>query len=152
MTEQEALAGPYTVIADFFFTMGMDGAQEDLERWFQAAFSEEYSWSHGSPGNLLFIHEQIGALIEAAAAISASAIESSADDPSFTVLKAFFAFMDLEGWKETLYSWLNAGLSDHSIVGMAGPETLLPVCRHLHRLVETCFVISLQKTSAKINT
>jgi hypothetical protein len=140
MTEQEALAGPYTVIADFFFTMGMDGAQEDLERWFQAAFSEEYSWSHGNPGNLLFIYEQIGALIEAAAAIA-----SSSEDPSLTVLKAFFGFMDLEGWKETLYSWLNAGLSDHSIVGVAGPDTLLPVCRHLHRLVEACFVISLQK-------
>ena len=141
MTDQEALAGPYTVIADFFFTMGMDGAGEDLERWFQAAFTEEYSWSYGSPGNLLFIHEQILSLIEAAAAILAS----SSDDSSLPVLKAFFDFMDPEGWKETLYSWLNAGLSDHSIVGMAGPETLLPVCRHLHRLVDACFVISLQK-------
>lgn len=141
MTDQEALAGPHRVIADFFFTMGMDGAGEDLERWLQAAFSEEYSWSHGSPGNLLFIHEQLLSLIEAADAILAV----SPDDPSLPVLKAFFAFMDMEGWKETLYSLLYAGLSDHSIVGMAGPETLLPICRHLHRLVEACFVISLQK-------
>lgn len=166
---------PYAVIRQFFLSMTMDEARQDLEDWFQAAFTEEYSWPGGSPGNLLFMCDEMITLAEAAHDVlllfpekeENGQLKKAPVPPEFNAyyypddfprwlsaaewsdpliaLRDIFGYKDLEDWKETLHIWLSASLSNESICGMVDPGDLLPVCRCLFKLVEASHAINFQR-------
>lgn len=57
------------------------------------------------------------------------------------VVDPFFSFYTLSAWREELWQWLDAGLSDYSICECRDAREVLMVCEHLGKLVEAAHLI-----------
>lgn len=51
-------------LKEVFDNWTIEDIRECMQDWFSAAMTHEYSWKHGSPGNLLYLHDQILKLFE----------------------------------------------------------------------------------------
>jgi hypothetical protein len=65
-TEERNTDEPHQAIWALFDFFGLKGAREDMQCWLESAFSEEFSWKRGSPGNLLFFYDYLHPVIETA--------------------------------------------------------------------------------------
>lgn len=59
----------------------------------------------------------------------------------FIVIRSFFQFQNLDAWTLELHDWLEAALSNSTIIEWMPPDRLLPVCTHLYKIVEAAFVL-----------
>lgn len=57
----------------------------------------------------------------------------------------FFEYKDYDEWVEELHVWLDAALSNASVTENTEVSEMMPFCRQLHRLVEACYVIKIQR-------
>jgi hypothetical protein len=76
-------------IKDIIDFWAIEGLRESLERWYRAGMSHNYSWTHGSPGNLLFLHDQVIAFVEVGHALMRISYTSTSTKKKITPLKKF---------------------------------------------------------------
>ncbi|MEP7279937.1 MAG: hypothetical protein ABI813_14905 [Bacteroidota bacterium] len=167
---------PYWVITDFFCFGSLAEMKERLEKTCKAALVEKYNWKQGCPGNLLYFYERLEKLVEACFLITSSSkyknrlvkkakqgklkeIESNPllpcslsaaelNDP-LSVLQSFFQFHDLKRWKQDIYAWMEAGLSDFTVLENIAPKNLITYHHHLQKLLDACWYINLLVNSKK---
>jgi hypothetical protein len=162
---------PYKIIKDFFYSGSITDTKDLFMETCRAALSEKYSWKEGSPGNLLYFYESLELLVEACFLVftskkhkkkwakkikRASGNKSlphphlpcsiSADEMTdpFAVIKSFFELYSLKQWKQWLYAWMEAGLSDYTVLDSIESKDLLPYYNQLQRLMDASWCISLQ--------
>lgn len=161
---------PYTIIRDFCDFEDQPEMIKLFRKTCKAALSDKYSWKEGSPGNLLYYSGQIELLVEACYLIYSKdgfkkqvAKQSGSgkkkekfkhpDIPcSLTwkeyinpliVIEDFFDRYSLMKWKQSIHAWLEAGLSDFTVLGNIKSEDLLPYCRGIEKLLEASYRIVL---------
>jgi hypothetical protein len=142
--------------------------QQNLRKIFIAALGEEYKISENSPENAVYCLNKVEIMLEIAFLvlfqpnrksagmkekrlkkdrnlIKIYAFPCSLSFPELAepllVLKEGFLFMDLAAWKRTINLWLEASLSNFSIVEMTDPADLLPFTKKLERMVDALFVL-----------
>ncbi len=157
---------PCKIIAAFFTFISIAESNELLITACQAALADKYCWKQGSPGNLFFFYTQLELLIEASfllyskkekmTKITVGIVDSPAthqlpcslsaaelNDP-ISVLAKFFEFRSLRKWKKDLYTWLEAGLSDYTVLDDRKAVTILPYYYRLQKLIDACWQINLR--------
>jgi hypothetical protein len=162
---------PYNIIKDFFYSGNITEMKDLFMETCRAALSEKYSWKEGSPGNLLYFYERLEMLVEACFLICTSKkhrnklskktrrmakkafarhlylpcslSKSEISDP-LPVIKSFFEFHSLKQWKQHLYAWMEAGLSNYTVLDSMAAEDILPYHYHIQRLMEACWYTCLQ--------
>jgi hypothetical protein len=134
----------------------------------QAALSVRYTWKDGSPGRLLYFHEQLEILVEACFLIyhkkgfkkrvlkrSKSAgskklikypnlpcsLTLEENMNPLVVIKDFFDQSNLLEWKRSLHAWMEAALSNFSVLENINPEDLLPYRVGIEKILEACYRI-----------
>ncbi|HTQ28161.1 MAG TPA: hypothetical protein VMI35_08540 [Puia sp.] len=149
---------PYAVLRDIFQTDSSTGFIQQFRESCQSALSQNYAWKEGCPGNLLFLHERLEMLLEACYLIYVQKSGSKKKwlplkkkyfkklalpcplsmqelDNPYLVLESFFSYRGLREWKQDMHEWLEAGLSNQTVSEIIEPESLLPYCRYMEKLV-----------------
>ena len=170
-TGDDEVIDPYSIITDFFHFGNIAEMKALFLESCRAALSEKYSWKQGSPGNLLYFYERLEKLVEACFLIFSRSKKKkklpkklkpaafkkvlnhpnlpcslSADEMSdpFLVIQSFFEFHSIKEWKQDLYAWMEAGLSDYTVLENMEAKDILPYHHHLQKLLDACWYISLR--------
>lgn len=167
---------PYSIIKSFFYSNSISDMKELLMKACQAGLVEKYRWKEGSPGNLLYFYEQLETLVEACFLISTrietknklskkmnraakkellhtvclpcSLSKTEISNP-FSVIHAFFELYTIKKWKQHLYTWMEAGLSNYTVLDSIKTKNILAYHNHLQKLLDACWYISLQVKKEK---
>ena len=161
---------PYSIITDFFYFGSIAEIKDLFMESCRASLSEKYSWKEGSPGNLLYFYEILEKLVEACFLLFKDANRKkklskkikytlkkklfkdlclpcslSADEISdpFLVIHSFFALQTIKQWKQAMYAWMEAGLSNYTVMDSIETKYLLPYNYHLQKLLDACWYISI---------
>ena len=160
---------PYHIIKDCFYSDTITDLREVLLEACRAALTENYSWKEGSPGNLLYFYETLETLVEACFLVNAgkkhkkkwrkktaNVSHMSADlvlpcaltekelaDP-FTVIQSFFEQHTLQQWKLQLHGWMQAGLSNYTVLDSLPAEDTIAYYHHLQKLLDACWYITVR--------
>ena len=155
---------PYHRLHETFVLGNVEELHYLFNAFCKAAMREDYVWKKGSPGNCLFIAEEIEAVIESCYLIyvcqkegkipvqqdttcssnvrwSTRLTEAEWCNPVM-VLQKFFAYQRLASWKVSLHYWLEAALSPHSVTTSVDPKEVLPFCKHVQKLLEAAQLIA----------
>ncbi|GAC1425257.1 MAG: hypothetical protein NVSMB7_01530 [Chitinophagaceae bacterium] len=162
-TGNNEVIDPYSIIKDFFHFGNLAEMKNFFKEACRAALAEKYSWEQGSPGNLLYFYERLEKLVEACFIIFSSKKHKtklskkilnnpnlpcslSADeiqDP-FSVIQSFFELQTIKKWKQDLYAWMEAGLSNYTVLDSIEASDILPYHYHLQKLLDASWYISLR--------
>jgi hypothetical protein len=155
---------PYLVLKAVFDFYEPGELQQMFTQFCAASMTEEYSWNLGSPGDIVFLCEKIEQIVEACYLICQTkkkklrkklhnnykVIESyqlpillSANEyerPAM-VIEEFFKYQPLQKWKLALHIWMEAALSNHSVVESIEPPELLPFIDYMRKLFEASSLV-----------
>ena len=117
----------------------------------KAALVEKYFWEEGPPGKLLYFSEQLELLMEACYLIYiekefnkrlVKGDKSSIIPNPFIVIKDFFDLRSLLEWKKSQHFWLEAGLSNFSVMDNVEPEEVLIYYSSVEELLAASYQIT----------
>jgi len=155
---------PLPVLENIFGFAGFEELIEMFQQFCTSAMAEKYHWKEGSPGNLLFITEKMETLIEVSYLLcrrwpaklpkKIKPRGKDADNCPFPtrlgsrerkqplrVLKVFFKERSLPEWKQSLQTWREAALSNHSVLEDTDPLDIFPFARNMEKLIEASWRI-----------
>jgi hypothetical protein len=162
---------PYSIIKDFFYSGSISDMKELLMEACRAGLSEKYRWKEGSPGNLLYFYERLETLVEVCFLISIRrktknklskkikraakkellhtvclpcSLSTAEISNPFLVIHSFFELYTIKKWKQHLYTWMEAGLSNYTVLDSIKAKDILPYHHHLQKLMDACWYINLQ--------
>ena len=162
---------PYVIIRQFYDFEELAEMKKLFQDSCKAALSSKYTWENGSPGNLLYFYDQLEILVEACFLIYNNdefrkrvlkKVKSTKNKkmtryPDFPcsltleeymnpliVIRDFFDHHNLLEWKRSIHSWMEAALSNFSILENINPEDLLPYCYSIDKLMEASYRIVLE--------
>ena len=160
---------PYYIINHFFDAGSITEMKKLFTAGCTAALSQQYSWQQGCPGNLLYFYEQLELLVEACYLvcidikhnrkylkkiqhrfkkrslheIQLPTLLSAAEFSNpFLVMQSFFELHSIKKWKQWLYAWMEAGLSDYDVLQSIGTQSILPYHLQVQKLMDACWCIS----------
>src|SRR5277367_2339324 len=164
---------PYIILQEICDFENMQEMKKLFRKCCQVSLSEKYIWDEGIPGNLLYIYEQLEKLIECCYLIYgkkgfkkkvAKKVEEydwnkAKDHPELPaslslaefvnprlVINDFFETYSLLEWKQLLHAWMEAGLSNFSVLENIKTKDLLPYIFGMEKLLEACYrIIDLSK-------
>jgi hypothetical protein len=162
-TDADPLAvNPYTVIKTFFEYDDVQGVIEVFRMSCKAALTEKYSWKEGSAGNLVNFCERLETLVEACylitiykkkkavKAISAAQLKElplpcplnrdELNNP-LLVIEQFFVLYDLPGWKKLIHLFMEAGISNFSVLDNIDSKELLNYGSSFEKLIYASHVV-----------
>jgi hypothetical protein len=156
---------PFKVIKTFFEYDTLAGTIELFRLACNAALTEKYSWKQGSAGNLVNFYEQLEMLIEACWIIAINKkklvkqltktrktgdkklvlpcplTRDELQTPLF-VIEQFFALHSLGKWKQLTHCWMEAGISNYSVVENINYQGLLLYCQSIEKLIYAAYWLS----------
>jgi hypothetical protein len=159
---------PYNILKEICDLEDQQGMKKLFRKCCHVALSEKYSWDEGIPGNLLYIYEQWEKLIESCYLIYRKrgfnkkvvkkakqdawekdkdhlVLPSSLSSEEFMnpgiVIKDFFEKYSLLEWKQFIHSWLEAGLSNFSVLENIKGKEVLPYVYAMEKLLEASYRI-----------
>jgi hypothetical protein len=159
---------PYSVLQEICDFEKLQEMKKLFRKCCQASLSEKYIWDEGIPGNLLYIYEQFEKLVESCYLIYRKkgfkkkvskktkeyAWDKSADHPELPsslsseefmnpriVINDFFEEYSLLEWKIFIHSWMEAGLSNFSVLENIKSKELLPYVYGMEKLLEASYRI-----------
>jgi hypothetical protein len=156
---------PYEVIRKFCEFGSLYENKMMFRKFCEAAIADKYCWKDGPPGKLLYFYELLEALIEACFVIyrekrfakkilkwivakeeenhGAPFMPHSLSFEEYTnpliVIKEFFNNNSLKEWKQSIHYWLEAGLSNFSVVESIEFDEILPFCYGIEKFVDACY-------------
>lgn len=153
---------PFSVLNEVFSFATAQEMKTLLYNAGQAAIHEKYNWKEGSPGNLLFFYERLELLVEASVLIvlipkhhktaqrnvktkpgSVPNLPCTLSDSEWanplSVLEGFFTYQSIKKWKQQIQVWMEAGLSNYSVLEELKPGLCLPYYTWLNRLFDACW-------------
>lgn len=155
---------PLGVLREIFHFGTSQDLKEMASQLCNAGMSSTYSWTK-SPGELLFIHCRLEKLVEAcyllisssekkgiskACVLNSTALNANSIPTLLTfeeyqnpiiVIKSIFKSISLKEWKQSLSLWLEASLSNYSIVEIEIPENIFGFPFHLSRLIDAASIV-----------
>lgn len=160
---------PYDILREFCDFEDLPEMKKLYRKSCKAALSGKYSWKEGSPGNLLYFFEQLEGLVEACfliynkkgfkkqvlkravtqsgkkAVIPELPCSLSLEEymNPLIVIEDFFDKQSLFDRKRALHSWMEAGLSDFSVLENIKSDELLPYRDGMEKLLEASYRIVL---------
>jgi len=167
---------PYVILRELCDFEDLHEVKKLFRKCCKASLSEKYSWKEGIPGNLLFIYEQMEKLIEACYLIyikngfnkrvtKKSKIQEEnkeTDRPELPtslsleefmnpqiVIKDFFDKYNLLEWKQLIHNWMEAGLSNFSVLENIKAKEVLPYVYGMEKLLEASYRIVSLSTKKK---
>jgi len=168
-TGRHEAVDPYQVINHFFDAGSITEMKKLFTAACTAALSQQYSWQRGCPGNLLYFYEQLELLVEACYLISINKkynrkylkkiqhqfkkrslqkiqlptlLSATECSNPFLVMQSFFELHSIKKWKQWLYAWMEAGLSDYDVLQSIGTQSILPYHLHVQKLMDACWCIN----------
>jgi hypothetical protein len=161
---------PYVILWEFCDFDSLPEMKKLFRECCKVSLSGKYSWKEKSPGNLLFFYEQLERLVEACFLIyikkgfkkrvskkpksrggkkwinySEFPCSLSLEEwlNPLIVIKDFFDLYSLLEWKQSIHSWMEAALSDFSVLENIKAEEILPYCYSMEKLLESSYRIVL---------
>ncbi len=159
---------PYIILKEICDFEDLQEMKKLFRKCCQVSLSEKYIWDEGIPGNLLYIYEQLEKLIESCYLIHkkkgfkkkltkktkqkdfekgknhpelpASLSQAEFVNPRI-VINDFFETYSLLEWKQCLHSWMEAGLSNFSVLENIKTKDLLPYVYGMEKLLEASYRI-----------
>ena len=159
---------PYIILKEICDFEDLQEMKKLFRKCCQVSLSEKYIWDEGIPGNLLYIYEQLEKLIESCYLIykkkgfkkkltkktkqkdfekgknhpelPASLSQAEFVNPRI-VINDFFETYSLLEWKQCLHSWMEAGLSNFSVLENIKTKDLLPYIYGMEKLLEASYRI-----------
>jgi hypothetical protein len=159
---------PYIILQEICDFEELQEMKKLFRKCCQVSLSEKYIWDEGIPGNLLYIYEQLEKLIESCYLIykkkgfkkklskktKQQDLEKVKDHPELPaslilaefmnpriVINDFFETYSLLEWKQFLHSWMEAGLSNFSVLENIKKKDLLPYIYGMEKLLEASYRI-----------
>jgi hypothetical protein len=159
---------PYIILQEICDFEGVQEMKKLFRKCCQVSLSEKYSWDEGIPGNLLYIYEQLEKLIESCYLIYIKKgfkqkakkktkqhdWEIGTDHPVLPaslsweefmnpriVINDFFEKYSLLEWKQFIHSWMEAGLSNFSVLENIKAKEVLPYVYGMEKLLEASYRI-----------
>jgi hypothetical protein len=157
---------PYIILREICDFENLQEMKKLFRKCCQVSLSEKYIWDEGIPGNLLYIYEQLEKLIESCYLIykkkgfkkkltkkikqkdwekdhpelPASLSMAEFANPMI-VINDFFETYSLLEWKQLLHAWMEAGLSNFSVLVNIKTMDLLPYMYGMEKLLEASYRI-----------
>lgn len=159
---------PYIILKVICDFENLQAMKKLFRKCCQVSLSEKYIWDEGIPGNLLYIYEQLDKLIESCYLIykkkgfkkkltrktNQQNLEKVKDHPELPaslslaefvnpriVINEFFETYGLLEWKQFLHSWMEAGLSNFSVLENIKTKDVLPYVYGMEKLLEASYRI-----------
>jgi len=159
---------PYIILQEICDFEKLQEMKKLFKKCCQASLSEKYIWDEGIPGNLLYVYEQFEKLVESCYLIYREkgfkkkvekkgkeyVWDKSADHPELPsslsseefmnpriVINDFFEEYSLLEWKKFIHSWMEAGLSNFSVLENIKSKELLPYVYGMEKLLEASYRI-----------
>jgi hypothetical protein len=159
---------PFTVLREFCEFEDQKEMKNLFRQCCQVSLSKKYSWKEGIPGNLLYIYEQFERVIEACFLINIKETfrkqverlaktdkkKSSINQPELPtslsleefqspliVINDFFKKYDLMEWKQFIHAWMEAGLSNFSVLESIKTKEVLPYVFGMEKLLDISYRI-----------
>lgn len=158
---------PLAIFRQFFDSWDLAEGREVLQEFCEAALSASYNWKSGSPGNLLHFSERVEKLIEAGflllhadnflpqGAHAGPPEAISSEEPLMVqypcslnseelkspgkAIASFFEVADLRLWKQQLHEWLEASLSNYSVLDNIASTDLIAFIFNMEKLIDGCY-------------
>jgi hypothetical protein len=159
---------PFIVLREFCEFEDQKEMKNLFRQCCQVSLSKKYSWKEGIPGNLLYIYEQFERLIEACFLINTKETfkkrivklsktdkekigENRPELPTsisleeflnpLNVIHDFFEKYDLMEWKQFIHAWMEAGLSNFSVLESIKTKEVLPYVFGMEKLLDASYRI-----------
>ena len=159
---------PYIILREICDFENLQEMKKLFRKCCKVSLSDKYIWDEGIPGNLLYIYEQMEKLIESCYLIYNKKgfkkklskktpqrdLKKGKDHPELPaslslaefanpgiVINDYFETYSLLEWKQLLHSWMEAGLSNYSVLENMKTKGLLPYVYGMEKLLEAAYRI-----------